>query len=266
MNRPRVVLTAIVLLCLPMTLSWGQPAVSDEAKRHFDRGMAAVEMAKSPEDYGAAIKEFEQAVRLAPDWPDAYYNLGTVQATANKYSAAIANLKQYLRLAPNAADVAAVKTLINKLEFKAEQEITDEQALDMFGSLGGPQWEIHGKRCKWDVLAMKGFRRAGHKILVRHIYQVADKTLREVPGGCEVEATVIGRRLNYTSGYIVHTNVPPPATRLQAYETKVELEIVSHTKVKAKSTTTFSWDHSVVDRSTYEFVKKKVAEPVSRTD
>ncbi|MDP2278615.1 MAG: hypothetical protein Q8K51_10375, partial [Nitrospirota bacterium] len=39
--------------------------IPEEAKRHFDRGMAAVEMAKSPADYESAIKEFTQAARLA---------------------------------------------------------------------------------------------------------------------------------------------------------------------------------------------------------
>lgn len=87
--------------------SFGQN-ISDEARRHFDRGVAAVEMATSPADYEPAIKEFEQAARLAPDWPDVYYNLGMVQEKAEKYSDAITNLKQYLRLAPNATDADLV--------------------------------------------------------------------------------------------------------------------------------------------------------------
>ena len=68
----------IVLALLLVSFSTGAfgQAVSDEAKRHFDRGMAAVEMAKSPDDYAPAIKEFKQAASLAPNWPDAYYNLG----------------------------------------------------------------------------------------------------------------------------------------------------------------------------------------------
>ncbi|TRZ88823.1 MAG: tetratricopeptide repeat protein, partial [Methanosarcinales archaeon] len=133
---------AVSALLLSTVNTW---AVSEEAKRHFDRGMAAVEMAKSPDDYAAAIKEFEQAIRLAPDWPDVYYNLGMVQEKAGKYRDAITSLKQYLRLAPNASDAATVKSLINKLEFKAEQTITDEVALDIFGSLGDRNmWQLKG--------------------------------------------------------------------------------------------------------------------------
>jgi tetratricopeptide (TPR) repeat protein len=114
----------IVLALLLMSFSTGTfgQAVSDEAKRHFDRGMAAVEMANSPDDYAPAIKEFKQAVSLAPNWPDAYYNLGKAQEKAGEYSDAITSFRQFLVVAPNANDAEAVKTLINKLEYRNEQE------------------------------------------------------------------------------------------------------------------------------------------------
>jgi hypothetical protein len=121
MNKIIVLHTTILILFCGIASSFGQ-TVSEEAKRHFDRGMAAVEMAKTAEDYAPAIKEFEQAAKLAPDWPDIYYNLGKVQEKAEKYSDAITNLKQYLRLAPNASDAETVKTLINKLEYRAEKQ------------------------------------------------------------------------------------------------------------------------------------------------
>lgn len=252
-----VAVLAVSALLLSSANAW---AVSEEAQRHFDRGMAAVEMAKSPDDYAPAIKEFEQAIRLAPEWPEAYYNLGIAQEKAGKYSDAITSLRQYLRLAPNASDAATVKSLVNKLEFKAEQTITDEVALDIFGSLAGPQWEIQGTRCKWDVLAMKGFRRVGHKILYRTIYQDSDESSGRVwraGEDLEIDANVIGRKLDYTSWYTVyHPTLRPPATRMQAYETKVELEIMSRTKVKAKGKTTFTWDHSVVENCNYEYIRK----------
>ncbi|MCX6565317.1 MAG: tetratricopeptide repeat protein [Candidatus Aminicenantes bacterium] len=114
----------IFILFFGIASSFGQTA-QEEARRHFDRGMAAVEMAKSPEDYAAAINEFEQAARLAPDWPDIYYNLGLVQEKVEKYGDAIMNLKQYIRLAPNANDAETIKTLINKLEYRFDRLNTD---------------------------------------------------------------------------------------------------------------------------------------------
>lgn len=101
--------------------------VSEEAKRYFARGVAAVEMAKSPSDYESAIKEFGQAVNLAPNWPDVYYNLGLVQEKAEKYGDAVISLRQYLKLAPTAADLEEVKALIAKNEYKNEKILQEKQ-------------------------------------------------------------------------------------------------------------------------------------------
>jgi len=43
-------------------------AVSDDVQRHMDRGQAAIEMAETPADLEDAIKEFQQAKALAPNW------------------------------------------------------------------------------------------------------------------------------------------------------------------------------------------------------
>lgn len=139
-------LSTLAILFSGITASFCQQTVSEEAKRHFDRGMAAVEMAKSFENYISAIKEFEQAAQLAPDWPDAYYNLGVVQEKAEKYRDALASLRRYLQLAPAANDADAVKTLINKLEYKAEQVLTPKDYADIFVSLNDSSWiKLGGK-------------------------------------------------------------------------------------------------------------------------
>ena len=51
MKRMRVLLSACSILFAGITVSFCQQPVSEEARRHFDRGMAAVEIAKTPEDY-----------------------------------------------------------------------------------------------------------------------------------------------------------------------------------------------------------------------
>lgn len=86
--------------------------VSEEANRHFTRGMAAVEMAQSEGDYEDAIREFEQAIRLTPNFSNAYYNLGMVQEKAGKFDDAIINLRKYLELNPSASDREAVLQFI----------------------------------------------------------------------------------------------------------------------------------------------------------
>jgi hypothetical protein len=96
--------------------------VPEEARRFMARGMAAVEMAKTPKDYERAVREFEQAAKLAPNWPDVYFNLGAVQAKAGNYGEAMRHYKRYLELAPNAPDAAKVREEIYKLEYRAEEE------------------------------------------------------------------------------------------------------------------------------------------------
>jgi len=95
--------------------------VPEEAQRYMARGMAAVEMAKTPQDYERAVREFEQAAKLAPNWPDVYFNLGSVQAKAGNYGEAMRHYKRYLVLAPNAPDAAKVREEIYKLEYRAEE-------------------------------------------------------------------------------------------------------------------------------------------------
>jgi tetratricopeptide (TPR) repeat protein len=92
-----------------------------EAERHFNRGMAAVEMAKDAADYELAIEEFQKAQALAPDWADLYYNLGLVQEKAGKAEAALASLRRYLLLAPGAKDAVQVRQFIDRIEYRLER-------------------------------------------------------------------------------------------------------------------------------------------------
>ncbi|MFO7569358.1 MAG: tetratricopeptide repeat protein [Smithellaceae bacterium] len=134
MRKSFIIITILSVMVLVVShVAFGQVSVSDEAKKYFDRGVAAIEMAKTPSDYAKAVREFEQAVRLAPQWPEAYYNLALVQEKAEKYGDAAASLRQYLRLAPDAADAAEIKALINKLEYRKEQ-IDGSRYIDSLGA------------------------------------------------------------------------------------------------------------------------------------
>ena len=96
--------------------------IPEEARRYMIRGRTALEMARSPDDYRLAIDEFQQAVRLAPDWADAHYNLAAVQARAGDYRSAIASYRRYLELAPDAADAPKVRDEIVSLEYRLERK------------------------------------------------------------------------------------------------------------------------------------------------
>jgi tetratricopeptide (TPR) repeat protein len=106
----------IVSLCLgPLALA-AEP-ISEDARRFFTRGLAAVETARSLADYTAAAREMEQARGLAPQWPDVYYNLGLLYEKTGNYDRAIENLREYLRLAPSSPDAARVQESLYKLEY-----------------------------------------------------------------------------------------------------------------------------------------------------
>jgi tetratricopeptide (TPR) repeat protein len=138
-----LIMYTFLLSCL--TTNIAAQDVSDEAKRYFARGVAAVEMAKSPSDYESAINEFGQAVNLAPNWPDVYYNLGLVQEKAEKYGDAIISLRQYLRLAPNASDAEDVKALIAKNEYKNEKLLKEKEKFQsVIGTWGLKENEAEG--------------------------------------------------------------------------------------------------------------------------
>jgi Tfp pilus assembly protein PilF len=114
----------VVVLCwlwsFAVSAAQAQP-VPDEARRHMLRGQAALEMAKTPQDLKLAIRELEQATRLAPDWADAHFNLGLVRAKIGDYAGAIASYTRYLELAPEAPDAAKVRDELVKLEFRQER-------------------------------------------------------------------------------------------------------------------------------------------------
>lgn len=114
------------LIGLVVFLAWVSVTVagtvSDEARRYMARGNAAIEMAKSPGDYALAVKEFEQAARLAPDWPEIYYSLGNAQSKAYDYTSAMKSYQRYLDLAPQSPDAAKVRDEIFKLEYRRDRE------------------------------------------------------------------------------------------------------------------------------------------------
>lgn len=222
-----VAVLAVSALLLSAVNAW---AVSEEAQRHFDRGMAAVEMAKSPADYAPAIKEFEQAIRLAPDWPDVYYKLGMAQEKAGRYRDAITRLRQYLRLAPNASDAATVKSLINKSEFKAEQEITKEDALKIFGSLSDTtKWRLVGGSPMY-MNWVRGFRKEGDKIVITWIFDIKNRTTQS--SGWPMESRLGGKTfsLRFLIGFSNFCSQPNCDAGAQYI-----FEIVSKQKVHVKA-------------------------------
>jgi tetratricopeptide (TPR) repeat protein len=206
------------LLVIGMLSSIGNAlTVPEEARRHMVRGQTALEMAESSGEYEQAIKEFQEAARLAPTWPAPYYNLGLVQEKTGKLREAVASLNRYLQLAPNAPDADTVRTLVYKLEFKAENEIPDSEALDIFASLSDVgKWKRTGEGSGRGT-ALR-YRRIGDQIEIETFSPV-----RGAPEKAERRffAEVTGRTLKYHSFYLEDVK-------------DVQLEIVSRTKIRGR--------------------------------
>lgn len=105
------------------------PTVPPEAKRPFVMGVTYQKEAKSPEDFGLAIKAFQDASAAAPWWGDAYYNLSVALESAKRYDEAKDALTLYLLTKPTDAEQAqerlyaldAKKVLAGKQQAEAEK-------------------------------------------------------------------------------------------------------------------------------------------------
>jgi tetratricopeptide (TPR) repeat protein len=98
------------------------PALPEEANRRAAYAMTAFEGATSPKDFDNAIAEWNQALRAAPWWPEAYFNLALVLEKREHYAEAARNLQLYLLAKPDAEDARAVQQKIYSLEYKAQQQ------------------------------------------------------------------------------------------------------------------------------------------------
>jgi tetratricopeptide (TPR) repeat protein len=101
------------------------PAIPEEAREHFVMATAFQKEAKDKRGYELAIKEYKDALLIAPWWPDAYSNLGILQKLAGQYDEAIQTLNLYLLTNP--ADARNAQDEIYKI--KAAKKIAESEQI-----------------------------------------------------------------------------------------------------------------------------------------
>lgn len=130
--------------------------IPPEARRHMDRGQAAVELSKSSADLEDAILEFEKAASLAPAWPDVFHDLGLAHEKNANYDKAILNLKHYLELLPGAVDAEEVRRLINKIEYRKEKAQREQMDPNNLVGVWAPDEDNGGGFDRFEIRRYQG--------------------------------------------------------------------------------------------------------------
>lgn len=99
-----------------------KPDIPEDARRHFARGEAALELGQSQQEFDDSASEFESALHVAPWWPEAHRNLAKAYEKSAKYQLAISAYNGYLAAAPAAADQSDIRSRIYKLEYAADRD------------------------------------------------------------------------------------------------------------------------------------------------
>lgn len=100
------------------------PAVPEEARHMSQRAQAFIKFAQDSTGFAKAAAELEGALRLAPWWPEAYFNMGLVQEKLGAPAEAARNLKLYLLAEPGASDAENVRRKLVELEVQQELKQT----------------------------------------------------------------------------------------------------------------------------------------------
>lgn len=103
-----------------------QPVIPEQARRHFVRATTMLRDAKNEGDAELAAREFREALRVAPWWGDAYFNLGVAAETANRFDEAISAFNLYLITEPSPDDERAAQDKIYGIEAKKELALRAE--------------------------------------------------------------------------------------------------------------------------------------------
>lgn len=105
-----VVVVVALVVCAPTVRAAGGDSLQ-EAKDHYDRGMAHYELG----EFGAAVEEFKQAYARSQA-PGLLFNLAQASRLNKEYEQALHFYRTYLRVRPDAANRDDVEKRIAELE------------------------------------------------------------------------------------------------------------------------------------------------------
>jgi len=95
-----------------------KPILPEEARKYMVQAEAAVKR----QSFSEAADRYRDALKIAPWWPEGYFNRALLLGETGRYKGAIANMKKYLRLIPAASDAQAAQDKIYEWEGLAAKE------------------------------------------------------------------------------------------------------------------------------------------------
>jgi tetratricopeptide (TPR) repeat protein len=104
------------------------PTIPEEARRYFVKATTLQKGAKDIGGYGLAVNAYNEALLIAPWWPEAYYNLSLALEQSGRFDDAAGALKLYLLTNPGSPDVRAAQDRIYALEAKKEMAQAEKLA------------------------------------------------------------------------------------------------------------------------------------------
>ena len=96
------------------------PAIPEEARRSFVEGNTITRTAKDAKEQLMAVESFKEALKTAPWWGDAYYNLAVAQELAEQLDDSGKSLQFYLLTNPGAKEAREAQDRIYALDAKGK--------------------------------------------------------------------------------------------------------------------------------------------------
>jgi tetratricopeptide (TPR) repeat protein len=126
--KPVICLAA--LMCIAgAAQTYAQQQDGEEMRRYIRYAQTAY----SRGEFSNALKEYQEALKLSPNYPELYKAIGDVYeklATTADLNAAITHYKRYLDLAPDAADARQIRDKIYDLEYLSNEQGKQDRILD----------------------------------------------------------------------------------------------------------------------------------------